>query len=500
MKNLILLLFFIGIIPFYAEEDKEYKKIISLSEKLADNFEFDSCQTIIYKAIKLAPERPEAFQILAKIYLWFYLGSEHEDDYNRFINFSDSTLIKAEILLKENNSDEYFIYLLGNIYKYRAIAYSSQGNTLDAFLATKKAVSFYEDVVKIDPNFYSAYGGIGIFEYALSFVPEMFNWALQLSGLSSNPRNGFQNIEKASKFGKLDNPEYTFHLAKIYDEYFADYEKSLSIIKSLIKKYSGNILFRYQAAIGYIKSRKLDEALNELEILLNSDNQKFAQTNSFSNFLIGDIYFRKNDFREALIYYLKFLTTTNTIDYTGIASLRTAYCYYFLDNEKEFRRYAILAANGNHDIEDDRFANELSLIVLKNGIDKSFELLIKTENSFLSGNDQQTIDLIDSEYDTLASSDIKAQLLYFKSSALINLNRLKEAKAALNEISALDLKIAGWVKPLIQYNLANIFYKENNFDLAEEYLNTAEENNDFQKKNLIESYINGLKEELKNAG
>lgn len=43
------------------------------------------------------------------------------------------------------------------------------------------------------------------------------------------------------------------------------------------------------------------------------------------------------------------------------------------------------------------------------------------------------------------------------------------------------------------FNLAQIYYKENNFIAALKLLEKAEDENDFQKKNLIQSNINGLR-------
>jgi len=496
LRKIILFLYISIALQLFAEENPEYKKLITSGEKLAYNFEFDSCQSIVQTAIELVPESPEAFQLLSKIHLWYYLGSKDQSDFKLFFDYSDSALIRTNNLLEENEEDKFLLYILGNIYKYKAMAYGTKGNTLDAFWSTKKAVSYYEDVIELDTNFYSAYGGIGVFEYALSYVPALFNWALSLSGLSADQNNGFNFIKIASTNGVFDKTEYKFHLAKLYDEHLADYDQSLILIKELLKEYPNNTLFHYQAAIEYIKSRNLDKAIEELEIVMEFNHPKFIQTNSFSNFLMGDVYFRKNNFEKALEYYLKFLTTTQTIDYTGIASLRTAYCYYFLDNDMEFKRYAFLAANGNHDLEDDKFAFEMSLLVLEKGFSKDSNILFEIENSYLSGDDIKTLEIIEDSLDSLQNEDTKAQVLIYKSTILINMNKVEESRVILEEIDSLDIDASKWVEPMNLLNLAEISFRKNNFDLAYEYLDSAEDRNDYQKKNLIQSYINGLKSKL----
>ena len=499
MKKFIFILCIFISIQSFAVDSQKYSKLISLSEKLAYNFDFDSSLSIIDKAKLLAPQRPEAFLLEAQIHLWFYLGSKSETDYNLFFALSDSILAKTEKLISNTEEKKDLLYYLGNVYKFRAIAYGTAGNTLDAFWSTKNAVSLFEEVVDLDSSFYSAYGGIGIFEYALSYVPALFNWALTLSGLTADKKNGFDFIEKAATLGKKDRTEYNFHLAKLYDEHYADYKKSLSILQDLLNTYSDNILFRYQSAIANIKSRNLDKAIKDLKIILEVNHPKFTQTNSFSNFLMGDIYFRKGNYEEALNYYLTFLTTTTTIDYTGIASLRTAFCYHFLDNNAEFKRYSFLAANGNHDLEDDSYASEMSIQILKNGLNEQNKFLIKIENGYLAGKDSQIIDTINTYIDSLVTNDDKAEINYYKSSALINLNKIIEAKTILAQTDTLNFDAAPWVKPLLKYNLAQVYYNENNFISALKLLEKAEEENDYQKKTMIQSYINGLRKKLMKA-
>jgi len=496
LRNYIIIISLFITISIFSQKLPNYNKLISASEKLAYNFEFDSCKSLINTAIKLSPERPEAFQVLSKIHLWYFLGSKENNDYKQFFEFSDSTLLLAEKLLDEDEENTDLLYLFGNIFKYRAMAYGTGGSTLDAFWATKKAVSFYEDVIDLDSNYYDAYGGIGIFEYALSYVPALFNWALSLSGLSADQKNGFEFIQIASQKGQLDKTEYKFHLSKLFDEHLADYEKSLGILNKLIKKFPLNPLFHYQAAIEYIKSKNLKLANEELLHVLEINHPKFIQTNSFSNFLLGDIHFRQNNFKLAKEYYHTFLITTKTIDYTGIASLRTAYCNYFLDDEQEFKKYALLAANGNLDLEDDKYAHQMSFLVLENGFSGENKFLVEIENEFLSGKYDSTLYLIENSIDSIKSDDILAQMLIYKSKSLINLQKTKEANFTLEKIDSLEIEYSDWIEPLSLFYKAEVHYLDNKFELAKDFLNSAESSNDYQKKNLIQSYINGLKIKL----
>lgn len=499
MKNIFLILFLLLVFQLEAKENIKYKNLISKGENYLYNFEFEECNKIIDQAAKLDSTRPEAYQLKSKIYLWYYLGSKSESDYDKFFDYSDTTIHKIDELIAKESGNKNLIYLLGNIYKYRAMAYGSKGNTLDAFWSTKKAVSFYEDVIDIDPKFHSAFGGIGIFEYALSYVPALFNWALALSGLSADQQNGFEYIKQAAEKGEIDQTEYKFHLSKLYDEHLADFENSQIILKSLIKKYPKNILFQYQLAIELIKLKKLDHAEKLLLRIIQVNHPKFIQTNSFSNFLLGDIYLRKSEYELAFEYYDKFLTSTQTIDYTGIASLRAAYCNYFLHNDSEFNRYLLLAGNGNHDIEDDKFAFDMSQIIIEKGFSFERQVLLESENYFLSGDGQKSLEIIENNVDSLKNEDIKAQLLLYKGTILIESNKLKLAEESFNNIDSLKIEYAYWIEPLRLFNLSKIYYMQKNYKQAKEFLDLAEDKNDFQKKNIIQAQINGLRKKLEKS-
>lgn len=490
-----IILFFIVSISF-GQNIKNYQTLIEKSDNLIFNFQFDDATELLATAIHINSQRPEAFQLLSKIYLWFYLGSENPLDKKLFEDYSDSVITKCNNILDENDSDAKITYVMANAYRYKAMMSASTSNSLDAFWATKTSVGYYEDVLDIDSTFYSAYGGIGIFEYALSFVPSFFSWALTFTGLSANENIGFEKLIRAYKYGKEDKYELEFHLSKMYDEYLSEYKKSVKLLDPLILKFPNNTLFLYQRAIEYIKLKNLVKAETDLKEIQKRSHPEFVQTLSFTNFLLGDIYFRRNNYEQALEYYHEFLTSTQTIDYTGIASLRAAICYHFLDNDLDFRKYSLLASNGNQDIEEDSFAKEFSLKLLQDGFTKDRELQIKIGNIYLAGKNNAVIDSVNANIDSVKTEEVRALLLDYKSSALIELGLYNEAKTIANELRKYELQSSFWIKPMAFVNLAKISIAEKNKAAAEQYVKAAADFNNYSRKHLIESYINKINYEL----
>ena len=490
-KIVITLLLFSNIL--FAQNLQSYFNIIEKSDDLVYNFEFEPALDLLEQAIKKKSDRPEAYQILSKIYLWYYLGSKDPLDKKLFLDYSDSVVVRCQNILEDKPEDVKILYLLGNVYKYKAMLNAAISNSLDAFWATKKSVDYYEDVLDIDSTFYSAYGGIGIFEYALSFVPAFFNWALTITGLSADERNGFNFIKKAYHSGNIDKVEYQFQLAKLYDEHLAYYSKSEELLNDLVSKYPKNTLFKYQRAISYLKLKNLKLAEKDLKDVLDILHPKFAQTNSFSKFLLGDIYFRTGNYNKAIDFYQQFLNSSQTIDYTGIASLRLAICYHFVDKDLEFKRYALLAANGNEDLEDDDYAKEFGLNLLEHGFNRQREHQIKIENLFLSGKNSQVLKDVNNCIDSINLEEVKAVLLSYKTSVLIEQKKYNEAKNICNELTKYELRPSYWVKPMAYVNLAKISLAKGNYEAAKQYVMAASESKNYFRSNQVKSYLNKLK-------
>jgi len=491
---------FISILSFGQTSSNDYNRFITESEDLAYEFNFDASRVLILKAITLQPQKPDAYHHLAQHYLWYYLGSKNISEYYKFIGYSDSALTRAEHELDMNSDDASVLYLIGNIYKQRSMAYAENKKTMDAFLAARKAVGYYEDAFDVSPTKYSALGGIGIFEYALSFIPSYLQWALPITGLSANKKDGFTKLEKAYKNGYDDKVEYMFHISKLYDEYLADYNSAISILENLVTTYPNNSLFHYQLGLEFIKAKKLNEAEKELDIVIELNHPKFVQTNAFANFLKGDLYFFQNRFTEAIDYYLKFLSSTKSIDYTGIASYRTALCYHFVDsktNTDVFRRYLKLSANGNKEIEDDVYANDASMQVLKFGVTKQRENLIRIENTFYSGEYKNVIEYFRKEKSSFRDIDMRGLALVYLCSSLIEEKEIVEAQKIAEDLVDLEVTKNKWIKPMSLFILAKIKFVQKDYFRIEEPLLRAEESNEFSKQNLIQSYINGLRRRAK---
>jgi len=463
----------------------------------AYNFNFNKASKIFLQVVHNYPKKPEGYHYLSMLYLWYYLGSKSEIEYSSFVRYSDIALDLAKRDLDANENSDNANYILAQIYTLRAMANAKKQNSFEAFWATKKAVDFYKTTLKINPKYYDAYYGLGLFKYTLSFVPSLFNWALKVTGLSGDKIEGLRLLKKSFKYGKTTKVESAYHLSRIYVDFIADYDSSEAYLSPISSKYPRNIIFNYQHALLNLNRRELNKADNYLDKILSLRDSKFVQTNSFAFFLKGEIEFRNNNFAKANEFYDKFLTTTKDFDYSGIAYFNMAVCSFAMENPEEGKKQLLLARNGNDDIPDDNYAKRRSAILFENGISQHQLKIFIANNYLLSGNYSKSISLLKPIIDSLNESDQKGEALLILSDALLNVGRIREALNYSIQGAKLEIKNEKWIYPNILFISAKAHKYAGKWKDSRQILLEAERNNDSDFKDKLMPKINYLKKQLK---
>ncbi|MEK6553341.1 MAG: tetratricopeptide repeat protein, partial [Bacteroidota bacterium] len=314
-KNLIIVLLLFNAVLIGQSQVQE---LIRQGLDQAYNMELNSAEKTFNKVLELRPNSPLGYYHIAQIHFWIYLGSRDPGEYQVFLKFADMAQERAEKVIDKNPKDYQTKYIAGNLASFRAMAQATNNSSVDAFWSSKKAVSYYEETLELNPKFYNAYLGLGLFDYAMSFVPDFLKWAVNLTGLTSDKKRGFNYIKTAFRKG-TEKTEAAFHLSKIYTDYLAEYDSAFILLQSLSSRYPNNTLFIYQYAVSLIKDKQLDRANEMLNRVINLHNKKLPQIAALSYYRKGEIYFKKNQFKTAIKNYEKFLDTSKELDFFGFA-------------------------------------------------------------------------------------------------------------------------------------------------------------------------------------
>lgn len=461
----------------------------------AYNFQLSSAEKTFENIIDDYPNSPEGYYRTALLHFWIYLGSRDPGEYQVFLKFADLAQERIDKQLSKNRKDYYIHYIAGNLLSFRAMAQATNGQSVDAFWSSKNSVHYFEEALKLNPKYYDAYLGLGLFDYAMSFVPDFLKWAVNLTGLTSDKTRGLKYIKIAYHKGINTKTEAAFHLSKIYTDYLAEYDSAYSLLSDLVSRYPNNQLFAYQYAVSLIKGKKLDQANSLLTNVIKLKNKKIPQITALAYYRKGEIYFKKNQLKNAIANYERFLELSRELDLTGIAALNNAIAYKILGNDEEFKQNLILAKNGNQDIFEDSYAFKKANYFLEHGITQ-FELrLYKMKNHLDAGNYKVVYDSLKNNHSNI-SDDLKSlQKIYFAEASL-NLGKINETIKSCNEIFDLDIYTEKWTIPMANFLLAKANVKLRHKKEAKEYLSKAENDNEYEFKDFIQSQIEYLKKRI----
>ena len=492
MKIKLLFLFILLVSSFnLAQSDIEREVLRGLD--YCYNFKWGKADEEFQKLIEKYPDDLRGYHYKSTISLWYYLSSKSSDDYQNFVRYSDLALEKGGKQLDNDPDNEIILYTLGTAYSSRAIVFAKAESYLNAAWASKKSESYLNDALKMNPKRSDAYLGLGLYNFAVGQIPSGFKWALSLAGIKGNKELGIQYLKKAANEGYLSKTEASYYLSQIYSEAVNNYDFAATYLKPLIKKYPDNLLFNYSMGVLEIKRKNLSQAENIISKILKTKETNFKELIYFSNFLMGDICFKENNFNDAKEYYVTFLTSCNQKDYKGIASYRLGICYELTDDRNTSIKYFNQSDKGNMDLDDDIFARRKGGEFAKRSIASTEAEVLKAANLIEQENYKEAIYKLNSCLDQIKSDRLKAEANYYISTAYFFLGKYEEAIKFANAAKGFNSSEESWIKPFANYYIAQCMLKLNKKDDAQKMIEEAENFNNYDYQNKLKNLLFALK-------
>jgi tetratricopeptide (TPR) repeat protein len=224
-----------------------------------------------------------------------------------------------------------------------------------------------------------------------------------------------------------------------------------------------------------------------------SGHTRFIQVISFSNFLLGDVYFRKNEYTAAIDYYLKFLATTKSIDYTGIAALRLGLSYDMLDDAASAKKYYAMSRRGNQDIEDDAYALRKGEILKNRGITKEEKLLLQYSNMTEAGKFREAYKNLKDLVDSTKNERIKAEAYYYLSESAFLMGLMEETQFYALKGAGINTGDDIWINAYCYYNAAKAGRKSGRNNEMMKYIELAEDLNKGDYRNQLKNMLKSLR-------
>lgn len=475
-----------------AKGQDRFDSLISEGRALAYNVHYEKAESLFTEAERISPERAESYYHIAQIHLWKFLGTIDPVEYSRFERWFDVAVEKSEKILDSNPDDYRAAYLLGETYMLRAMAGVTAHSYLNAFWAVKSASGYFRKALKLKPDFYEAYRGVGEIHYFLDFIPGSVRWSIGLFGLEADKAKGFSELRLAYEKGTADRIKSALSLAQVYSNYVARYDSAEMLMRGLVERFPRNTMFNYHLAVELIKQGRLHEAEKYLDVILDLNDPDFVLLNNLSLFLKGDIHFKLNDFREAIKYNEMFLEKTKSPDYTGIANYRLAISYRAIGNDTLMKKSLLDAMHGNDGIYDDALAKYRSKLFLKKGISSDELMTIEMENNIAAGEYEKAYSSLMPVVNQIRDRDTRAEAFLVLSQAAIHLGKFSEGTQFATMADSIDHGDDEWIEPMSWYLTALGNYRLGNLPSAKRFLDKVKDTSEYKSNSILNALLNNL--------
>ncbi len=453
------------------------------------NFNWEDGFKAFNTIIKKSPDDPRGYHYKSIIFLWYYLGNLNETNLDSFTYFSDKSLELANQKLTQKTTAE-LKYLIGSIYYNKSIAEARSGNYLQALWTSNQMKSNLEEAVKLKPDLYDAFLGLGLYNFALSQIPSTLEWAANLVGITADKELGLTYVNKTVQKGKFSKIDAQYYFSQLYSRVVVDHPAAKELLNNLVKRYPKNLLFNFSLAWIEYELNDLSSAEKHLRFVINSDDNLYPFVVSNSNYLLGNVFFARNQFDSAKTYYTNYLKSAINDDYKGFVNMQIGLCLEIPGNRKDALKYYEKSSDGNSDIEEDLFAERKGNDFEDRKLTANEIRLIKISNLIKQNKLAAAKDSLESYIEkNRITNDLKAEALLYLSQISYKQRRFQESLDYAVDCINTEIEIERWVHAYAYYVGAWNSYNQKKFSEAKLFLLQIDNLEEFDFRNSLENKI-----------
>lgn len=215
------------------------------------SLDFDTAQANIQKVFAQYPDHPFAHFGNAMI-AWSRYEYEFEtsDDHQRkiFEQILDDSIDGIKRWIKQHPNDSNGYMGIGALYGLRALFNMRNRNWVTSYFAGRKAISNLEKSLELDPTYYDAYFGLGIYQYFAGTLPSVIKILARIVAIKGNPQQGVAYLNLARQKAHFTADSAKLILIEVQNTRNSPFyapEKSLEYIRQLRAKFPTNPLMHY---------------------------------------------------------------------------------------------------------------------------------------------------------------------------------------------------------------------------------------------------------------
>ncbi len=231
------------------------------------SLDFDTANENIQKVFALYPDHPFAHFGNAMI-AWSRYEYEYElsDDNQRkkFEKILHDSIGGIKRWIKQNPDDPNGYMGIGALYGLRAMFSMRNRSWITAYFSGRKAINNLEKSMQLDPTYYDAYFGLGIYNYFAGTLPNVIKILAKIVAIKGNVDTGVEQLNIAREKATFTADSAKLLLIEVQNtrgsKYYAP-EKSLAYIQQLHAKFPANPLMHYVVLICLFETGNYDAVL-----------------------------------------------------------------------------------------------------------------------------------------------------------------------------------------------------------------------------------------------
>lgn len=256
------------------------------------SLDYPTAQQHIQEVFAKYPDHPFAHFGNAMI-AWSRYEYEFEtsDDKQRvvFEKILDDSIAGIKRWMKNNPQDPNAYMGIGALYGLRALFSMRNRNWVTAYFSGRRAISNLERSLKLDPSYYDAFFGLGIYQYFTGTLPNVIKILAKIVAIKGDPDEGVKQLNMARQKAKFTADSAKLILIEVQNTRGSKYynpQKSLEFIRQLRAKYPTNPLMHYVEVICLYETKNYDEVTAQAQFFLD----QIGQSNFYKDIYISRAY------------------------------------------------------------------------------------------------------------------------------------------------------------------------------------------------------------------
>lgn len=505
-RTILSILFFcLFCVNSYSQTNGNAETLINSG--LADiyNLKFDNAVSTFKEVQRLYPNDVKGYFYESLVYFYSAMGSRNESEFEKYMAASDIVIEKADDLIDQNENNFDAIYYKGQSHSYRSLLLLTLNkNLITAASNGSDGYRILNDVIKRKPDYYDAYMGLGLYKIFIGLVPEKFQWLLSIIGFDGDIKEGVNLLRTAAQNGRFTRVDSKIALALFTLQEREEKDESMvKTIEAISAQYPESPMFKMMHAGALQLQGKTEESLPLLEDALRLN--KFSmqnEVNKGANGLLGNVYFKRNDYANAVKYLEEHLKYVHPEDRYNISIYNLGVAYEMSGNrQKALEKYRSVrdVFINERDGETEKLFYRFAQDRIKNPMNRLDSILTLGLNLRESNKLNEAV----SFYENILASDILDSYktdddkvrLYYEAALTYNVNGQTDlAQEYFNRITNLKPKTENWYVPFSYFELGKIYSRKGDNQKAEQMFKKISDFEEFEMKQALEMRLRTFRE------